>query len=105
MSMPSRVVLLTLAISPLGAWARTVFCTAGGRVLKSWDAFSRLRLQPTTNPAAVISVTRYAFMRFVRPFLEQLTYATPPQKWVKPDIQQTGSLNAGAQAGQATVEI
>src|SRR5262245_37117486 len=50
--MPFSLFFDTSAISPFGACARTVFCTAGGSSLNFCDAFSTLWLQPTTRPAA-----------------------------------------------------
>src|ERR1051325_5980953 len=60
--MPLTVVLDTLAISALGACARTVFCTAGGSSLNLREAVSTLGLQPARKPASARSVITYLFI-------------------------------------------
>src|ERR1051326_3569255 len=80
--MPLSVVLLTAAISALGAWARTVFCTAGGSSLNFVEAFSMLWLHPTSKPAAANIVITYFFISVlscVKP-----TAQSPCLKWVYP---------------------
>src|SRR3569832_2019442 len=61
-STPLSVVFETLAIWPSGDWARTVFWTVGGSLLKSEEAFSMLWLQPTSKPVIAVNVIAYFFM-------------------------------------------
>ena len=65
--MPFSEVFDTPVITPLGDCERTVFCTAGGKVLNACELLSTLLLQPTANPAAAIKVTAYTLIGVFMP--------------------------------------
>src|SRR2546430_90919 len=79
--MPSRVFRSTEAISALGAWERTVCCTALGRELKSWDVLSTLLFceQPArANPAAIRVMIKYFFITSITRARGRFPSGVPP---------------------------